>query len=211
MTNRPTRMRDAGRSWTEIADALGLSVREAKVLVEVEKSRRRRDLATSHTNEEQRGLLEMCDCGHMRKYHELFEGECDACGPVRQAFTRVVWVGDERSDQVFDERPDDWNGQLPWRDTVEEVGCSEFYLAKKGQPRWMFGGGGGESRGPRSWKWARELAFSKPTDESGRIRAKYPRDQSTNWWWGRSGKAPAIPTPSARTRARRERRKRNAQ
>lgn len=74
------RMKDAGRSWKEIATRLGISIAEAKARVAEEKRERREALAHTPTNERARGLLDVCKdagCGHLRKEHG--EDGCAAC------------------------------------------------------------------------------------------------------------------------------------
>jgi hypothetical protein len=86
MTSKATRMRDAGRSWTEIADELGVTVAEAKEAVQEDKKARREGLSKTLAAEERNGLRDVCGnyaCNCMRKEHEDFSGRCLVCGPER--------------------------------------------------------------------------------------------------------------------------------
>jgi hypothetical protein len=83
-------MRDAGRSWTEIADRLGITVPEAKAAVRDDKTARREGLARTPEAEDRNGLRDVCAfsdylfdgsyenarCTHPRKDHEDFSGQC---------------------------------------------------------------------------------------------------------------------------------------
>jgi hypothetical protein len=82
--NTATRLRDAGRSWSEIRDRTGMSVRQAKAEVAADKQEVRSALAHSHRNEEARGLNEICYnmngfrlCNHPRRDH--VDGKCLGC------------------------------------------------------------------------------------------------------------------------------------
>jgi len=79
-------MRDAGRTWKDVAAALGVTVPAARLLVAGEKAERRHGLARTETNERARGLLNLCECGHKMKEHggEKHGGACATCGPVRE-------------------------------------------------------------------------------------------------------------------------------
>lgn len=60
-------MKDAGRSWSEIAKRLGISVAHAKSVVAQEKSVRRAALAKVSTAS--RDARRMCRCGHRNEVH----------------------------------------------------------------------------------------------------------------------------------------------
>lgn len=84
--NEATRMRDAGRSWTEISDRLGIPIQEAKARVEEDKKARREALSQTPAAEDRNGLrdpcsncAEKCSDGSMRKNHEDFIGACESC------------------------------------------------------------------------------------------------------------------------------------
>lgn len=86
MTDPATRMRDSGQSWTDIAESLGISVRDAKARVEGDKRERRRMLAETQVAEDRNGLRDSCgECDPkcagraMRKSHENFTDHCTGC------------------------------------------------------------------------------------------------------------------------------------
>lgn len=100
MTNEATRMRDAGRSWTEIASRLGVSVEDAKSSVAEDKKARRKKLSETQIAEDRNGLRDMCynnNCDHMRKQHD--ENGCTICGRERQesvtkwGYPQKEWMG----------------------------------------------------------------------------------------------------------------------
>ena len=85
-----TGMRDAGRSWTEIAERARVTVPEAKRIVGEAHAQRRDALAHSRANEELRGFLVPCaHCTHEFKAHagEDHAGECSTCGPEVEFYT----------------------------------------------------------------------------------------------------------------------------
>lgn len=79
MSNIATRMRDKGRSWTEIAEMLGVSVFEAKAAVEADKRERRKALSETQVAEDRNGLRDKCVCEHERKQHLRKDGRCLMC------------------------------------------------------------------------------------------------------------------------------------
>jgi len=120
-----TAMRDAGRSWTEIAARLKLPVAECRAAVAETKAARRAGLAHTETNERARGLLADCTCGHLLRDHPD-DGPCLVCGPYADGWqvsnTRhSEWIpGAARPSRPADVDPGDW-----WA-RPEPRGCDTF-------------------------------------------------------------------------------------
>lgn len=71
------RMRDSGRSWTEVADRLRITVEDAKALAEPVMRERRAALAESATAARQ-AAQECAGCSHRRDRHADDDGPCKA-------------------------------------------------------------------------------------------------------------------------------------
>lgn len=126
------KMRDSGRSWSEISQRLGVSVKEAKSLVALDKAARRKALSERPLNEAQRGFLDVCtSCKHIRKTHSPM---CETCGPERD-----LWRIRDGEDEYYVEsrkRPERPTGRslLNWRASFEHTGCDEFWEKPEGSP-----------------------------------------------------------------------------
>lgn len=124
------RMRDAGRSWSEIAEALNISVNDARAYVEETKQKRRTKLADTPENEWRLGLLDECfHCKHLCRNH-TDDDQCPTCGPER----RVYLVHDSRSGSTLitehtaaPERPEDATDDSWWCSSAPvHRGCPGF-------------------------------------------------------------------------------------
>lgn len=126
------RMRDRGRSLTEIADSLDMRVPEVKALLAPVKAERRQALSRTPSNEKQRGLLDPCaysQCGHNRKDHGE-DGQCRICGPERVVYEITTTDEDGRhprysESDVEPTRPEGVAYNHWWYRTTER-GCESF-------------------------------------------------------------------------------------
>lgn len=105
--NTVTRLRLAGRSWSEIKEMTGLSVAQAKAEVETDKKQTRRALARTSRNEDARGLNDACRglvqfsrCDHPRKDH--VDGTCLGCRERRNA--QGDFSGEYECDEFVEKR-----------------------------------------------------------------------------------------------------------
>jgi hypothetical protein len=94
MSNAATRMRDKGRSWTEISETLRVSVAEAKQLVLADKLERREKLSQTQIAEDRNGLRDRCACEHERKVHANKEGVCSVCPDECEMFEQPQMFSD---------------------------------------------------------------------------------------------------------------------
>lgn len=136
MTDKVTRMRDAGRSWTEIAERLHISVFDAKQRVERDKVTRRVAMSKTAEAEERNGLRDLCTCGGMRKEHQDLTGVCSHCGPERAQYRVTNWdTGEETYHDERQTRPDGID-KLAWSCNKVWYGCNEFFAKHRSNPLW---------------------------------------------------------------------------
>lgn len=134
------RARDAGRSWTQVADMLGVTVADAKTLVADEQLCRRQAMARTPLNEAQRGLLDDCrHCHHPRKVHRPDDGttdiSCTVCGPEHTVYEIVDNRVDPPALSTADERPERPAGPRfdDWYFHSQQVGCEGFQTTAEHQ------------------------------------------------------------------------------